>query len=133
MNLSPVTSPCHLVPCHLCHLMTSPYDMNLSPVILISDRLGSRGYSALINSDRTVPCHFLFIAVLILDLFQYVIQTAIWYPYYAKHKELHKNEKEDDVNLQEPEIYSAIPWCFWLFKLIMVVIAYFLMGIFLLR
>ena len=75
----------------------------------------------------------LFVVVLILDLFQYVIQTAIWYPYYAKHKELHKNEKEDDVNLQEPEIYSAIPWCFWLFKLIMVVIAYFLMGIFLLR
>lgn len=75
----------------------------------------------------------LFIAVLILDLFQYVIQTAIWYPYYAKHKELHKNEKEDDVNLQEPEIYSAIPWCFWLFKLIIVIIAYFMMGLFLLR
>lgn len=75
----------------------------------------------------------LFIAVLILDLFQYVIQTAIWYPYYVKHKEQHKNEKEDDVNLHEPEIYSAIPWCFWLFKLIIVVVAYFLMGIFLLR
>lgn len=63
----------------------------------------------------------------------YVVQTSIWYPYYAKHKKLHGNEKEDDVNLQEPEIYSAIPWCFWLFKLIVVVIAYFLMGIFLLR
>lgn len=60
----------------------------------------------------------LFIVVLILDLFQYVIQTAIWYPYYAKHKEIHKEEKEDDVNLQEPEIYSAIPWCFWVFKLL---------------
>lgn len=86
----------------------------------------------------SIPCELkwpliLFIVVLILDLCQYVIQTAIWYPYYAKHKELHKNEKEDDVNLQEPEIYSAIPWCFWLFKLIMVMIAFFLMGLFLLK
>lgn len=85
-----------------------------------------------IPSELKWPLIF-FIAVLILDLFQYVIQTAIWYPYYAKHKELHKNEKEEDVNLQEPEMYSVIPWCFWLFKLIMVVIAYFLMGLFLLR
>ena len=75
----------------------------------------------------------LFIVVLILDLFQYVIQTAIWYPYYAKHKEIHKEEKEDDVNLQEPEIYSAIPWCFWVFKLLFVIVAYFMLGMFLLK
>ena len=75
----------------------------------------------------------LFIVVLILDLFQYVIQTAIWYPYYAKHKEIHKEEKEDDVNLQEPEIYSAIHWCFWVFKLLFVIIAYFMLGMFLLK
>lgn len=74
----------------------------------------------------------LFIAVLILDLFQYVIQTAIWYPYYTKNKVLHKDEKEDDVNLQEPEIYNIVPWGFWLFKLIIVIIAYILLGLFLL-
>ena len=75
----------------------------------------------------------LFIVVLILDLLQYVIQTAIWYPYYTKYKELHKDKKEDDVNLQEPESYNIIPWCFWIFKLIIVIIAYILMGLFLLK
>ena len=75
----------------------------------------------------------LFVAVLVVDLFQYVIQTLIWYPYYAKHKELHENEKEDDVNLNEPESYGVIPWIFWSFKLIMVIAAYYLMGQFLLR
>lgn len=75
----------------------------------------------------------LFVAVLILDLFQYVLQTAIWYPYYTKNKELHKNEREDDVNLQEPEIYNILPWGFWIFKLIVVVVAYILMGLFLLK
>lgn len=75
----------------------------------------------------------LFIVVLILDLFQYVIQTTIWYPYYAKHKEIHKEEKEDDVNLQEPEIHSAIPWCFCVFKLLFIIIAYFMLGMFLLK
>ncbi len=75
----------------------------------------------------------LFIVVLILDLLQYVIQTAIWYPYYTKYKEQHKDEKEDDVNLQEPESYNIIPWGFWIFKLIIVVIAYILMGLFLLK
>ena len=75
----------------------------------------------------------LFIVVLILDLLQYVIQTAIWYPYYTKYKELHKDKKEDDVNLQEPESYNIIPWGFWIFKLIIVIIAYILMGLFLLK
>ena len=75
----------------------------------------------------------LFIVVLILDLLQYVIQTAIWYPYYTKYKELHKDEKEDDVNLQEPESYNIIPWGFWFLKLMIVIIAYILMGLFLLR
>jgi len=75
----------------------------------------------------------LFIVVLILDLLQYVIQTAIWYPYYTKYKELHKDEKEDNVNLQEPESYNIIPWGFWFFKLMIVIIAYILMGLFLLR
>ena len=77
--------------------------------------------------------NMLFIVVLILDLLQYVIQTTIWYPYYTKHKELHKDEKEDDVNLQEPESYNIIPWGFWIFKLIIVIIAYIFMGIFLLK
>lgn len=75
----------------------------------------------------------LFVIVLILDLFQYVIQTAIWYPYYVKHKKLHQGENEDDVNLQEPEKYNIIPWIFWLVKLITVVVAYVLMGCFLLK
>lgn len=74
----------------------------------------------------------LFIVVLILDLFQYVIQTAIWYPYYKEQKEKHKDEKEEDVNLNEPEKYNTIPWWFWIFKLIIVVFAYVLMGCFLL-
>lgn len=98
----------------------------------ITGDAGISTFMSSIPSELKWPL-ILFIAVLILDLFQYVVQTSIWYPYYAKHKKLHGNEKEDDVNLLEPEIYSAIPWCFWLFKLIMVVIAYFLMGIFLLR
>ena len=75
----------------------------------------------------------LFIAVLILDLLQYVIQTGIWYPYYIKNKEQHKDEKEDDVNLQEPESYNIIPWGFWIFKLIIVIIAYIFLGLFLLK
>ncbi len=75
----------------------------------------------------------LFIAVLILDLLQYDIQTGIWYPYYIKNKEQHKDEKEDDVNLQEPESYNIIPWGFWIFKLIIVIIAYIFLGLFLLK
>jgi hypothetical protein len=75
----------------------------------------------------------LFIAVLIVDLFQYVIQTLIWYPYYVRQKKKHPNENEDTIDLNEPESYSVIPWMFWIFKLLMVIAAYFQMGLFLLR
>lgn len=85
-----------------------------------------------IPDELRIPL-ILFVVVLILDLLQYVIQTAIWYPYYLDNKKLHPMDNEEDVNLQEPEKYSIIPWAFWIFKLIIVVVAYFMMGWFLLK
>lgn len=84
-----------------------------------------------IPSELRYPL-ILFVAALVLDLLQYVIQTIIWYPYYVGKKKKHKGENEENVILQEPEIYNVIPWCFWIFKLIIVVVAYFILGLFLL-
>lgn len=75
----------------------------------------------------------LFIAVLVVDLFQYVLQTGIWYPYYKKHKELHLGEDEENVILQEPENYNIVPWAIWIIKLLLVILAYIIMGCFLLK
>lgn len=103
-------------------------------VIWIFKQTSSGGLSLFMNSIPEVlrlPL-ILFIVVLFLDLSQYVIQTAIWYPYYLKNKKKHANENEEDVILNEPEIYSAIPWCLWIIKLVIVVAAYVLMGVFLL-
>lgn len=90
--------------------------------------------SAFMNSipERLRVPLLLFVAALILDLFQYVIQTVIWYLYYIRHKKEKKDKIEDEVNLNEPEIYSLVPWIFWSIKLIVVVVAYYKIGIFLL-
>jgi len=75
----------------------------------------------------------LFIAVLVVDLFQYVLQTGIWYPYYKKYKKLHLGEDEENVILQEPENYNIVPWAIWIVKLLLVIVAYTMMGCFLLK
>ena len=91
----------------------------------------SSAFMSSIPEGLRVPL-LLFVAALILDLFQYVIQTVIWYSYYIRHKKEKKDKIEDEVNLNEPEIYSLVPWIFWSIKLIIVVVAYYKIGIFLL-
>ncbi len=74
----------------------------------------------------------LFIVVLIIDLFQYFVQILIWYPYYVSKKKENRDKNEEDVILNEPEKYNIIPWLLWLAKLIVVIVAYYIMGLFLL-
>lgn len=75
----------------------------------------------------------LFAIVLVLDIFQYFIQTLIWYFYYLKQKHTNENDNEDDVIVQEPEKRNIIPWILWCVKFIIVIIAYILLGYFLLK
>lgn len=76
---------------------------------------------------------FLFIIVLGLDLLQYISQTAIWYVYYIVHKPKPSEGKtEGEKYVNEPECINIIPWLFWIGKLIVVIIAYWNLGRFVL-
>ena len=72
---------------------------------------------------------FLFIIALGLDIFQYILQTAIWYIYYLiKKPRKNSTETEDTKYVHEPEWLNAIPWGIWFAKTVCVVCAYWRLG-----
>lgn len=85
-----------------------------------------------IPSELRLPL-VLFVIALVIDILQYFLQTTIWYFYYLKNKSKRKqtNGVEDTINLQEPEWLNILPWLFWLGKFLLVIVAYFLIGCFL--
>lgn len=68
-------------------------------------------------------------ASLFLDLWQYIISTSIWYGYYLHKRK--KNEKDEDIDINEPEWLNIVPWLLFAVKIISLIIGYILIGKFL--
>ena len=72
---------------------------------------------------------FLLCCSIFSDILQYAISSVIWYFYYCCKKEEGKDDNE--VNVNEPEIFNMIPWFLFICKIISLICAYIKIGIFL--
>lgn len=69
---------------------------------------------------------FLLVLSLSIDILQYVIQTIFWYVIYCFNRK--PNQLEDDIEISENEFLNILPWLFWLSKIVVMIIAYYLLA-----
>lgn len=74
---------------------------------------------------------FLLCVSLILDVLQYVWTTCIWYRFYLRQRKLHTSCDEDTASVQEPESYNVVSWGLFGLKILTMISAYVLIGLFL--
>lgn len=82
-----------------------------------------------IDKDLTLPS-LLFVVSFFLDILQLLSQSLIWYGYYW-HKRTKGASEEDEMN--EPECPNIIPWFLLISKVIALIIAYWFLGLYLLK
>lgn len=83
------------------------------------------------NNENLIPLRFLVLSM-VTDVLQYLLQTIIWYRFYTcKKKELLKKQVEDVESsiVNEKELYSIIPWCFWGLKILFTIIAFIFIAV----
>lgn len=73
---------------------------------------------------------FLFVVSFFFDILQLLSQSLIWYSYYWYKRK--KGTKEDD-EMNEPEWPNIIPWSLLILKVIALIIAYWFLGLYLLK
>lgn len=81
-----------------------------------------------VPTELFLPALFL-CASLFFDLLQYAISSLVWYGYYLCHQK--KDQKDEDVNVNEPEWLNVISWLLFIAKIISLIIGYILIGRFL--
>ena len=86
------------------------------------------------DNDISVPTELylpalLLCASLFFDLLQYAISTFVWYGYYLCKRE--KNNKVENIDVNEPEWLNTISWLIFIIKIISLIIGYILIGKFL--
>lgn len=94
-------------------------------VILIFNKTDKGIY---VPTELFMPVLFL-CASLFFDLLQYIISSLVWYGYYLCHQK--KDQKDEDVSVNEPEWLNVIPWLFFIVKIILLIIGSILIGCFL--
>ncbi len=74
---------------------------------------------------------FLLSLSLFTDVLQYITSTLIWYLYYLRQRKNYKDRDEDAVNVIEPEYANWPAWLLFVFKILFMLTAYVLIGLFL--
>lgn len=81
-----------------------------------------------VPNDLYLPA-FLLCCSIFFDILQYAISSLVWYFYYCHKKE--KGKDDDDINVNEPEIFNILPWILFICKIISLIWAYIEIGMFL--
>ena len=108
-------------------------------VVWIFNRTSEVGAEGLSIPAPLYLAVFLWCVSMILDILQYVSKTAIWYFYYLKQLDKHRDEcskngeeeSEDDCIVDEPEHVNAVIWAFFILKVLTMFAGYIVLGIFL--
>lgn len=74
---------------------------------------------------------FLLCLSLILDIFQYICTTVVWYCFYLKQRKINSSKDEEEVPVEEPESYNVVSWLLFACKILAMISAYILIAIFL--
>lgn len=66
-----------------------------------------------------------FLIALVLDLFQYISGSIIWYGFYRYHEDNTRKSMEDDPDIESPLIFTYFLNTIFILKVISVIVGYY--------